>query len=53
MIDGFSSYFSGSSLENVIYIELLRREYEVYVGKYDDIEIDFVAVKPNEKFIIK
>ncbi len=49
VIDGISSYDSGSSLENIVYIELLRRGYEVYVGKYDDIEIDFIAIKPNEK----
>lgn len=49
VINGISSYDSGSSFENLIYIELLRRGYEVYVGKYDDIEIDFIAIKPNEK----
>ncbi len=49
IIAGLSSYDSGSSLENLIYIELLRRGYEVYVGKYDNIEIDFIAIKPNEK----
>ena len=49
VIAGLSSYDSGSSLENLIYIELLRRGYEVYVGKYNDIEIDFIAIKPNEK----
>lgn len=48
-INGISSYDSGSSYENLIYIELLRRGYEVYVGKYEDIEIDFIAIKPNEK----
>lgn len=49
VINGISSYDSGSSFENLIYIELLRRGYEVYVGKYEDIEIDFIAIKPNEK----
>lgn len=49
IIEGSSSYDSGSSYENLIYIELLRRGYEVYVGQYNDIEIDFIAIKPNEK----
>ena len=49
IIDGLSSYDTGSSYENLIYIELLRRGYEVYVGKYNDLEIDFIAIKPNEK----
>ena len=49
IISGFSSYDTGSSYENLIYIELLRRGYEVYVGKYNNIEIDFIAIKPNER----
>ena len=49
IIAGFSSYDTGSSYENLIYIELLRRGYEVYVGQYNDVEIDFIAIKPSEK----
>lgn len=49
IISGFSSYDSGSSYKNLVYMELLRRGYEVYVGQYGDIEIDFIAIKPNEK----
>ena len=49
MDNGLSSYDSGISFENLIYIELLCRGYEVYVGTYNDIEIDFIAIKPNEK----
>lgn len=49
VLAGFSSYDTGSSYENIVYMELLRRGYEVYVGKYNNLEIDFVAVSPNEK----
>ena len=53
MIDGMSSYASGSSYENLVYIELLRRGYEVYVGQYDNLEIDFIATKPNDTIYIQ
>lgn len=39
----------GHVLENIVYLELLRRGYEVTIGKIGSLEVDFVASKTNEK----
>ncbi len=43
----------GYILENVIYLELKRRGYDVYVGKMDDLEVDFVAIKDTGKIYVQ
>ncbi|WP_455044873.1 ATP-binding protein [Leptotrichia trevisanii] len=48
MILGNRNIDMGHILENVIYLELLRRKDNVYVGQFDKNEIDFVIVNSNE-----
>lgn len=40
-------------MKNVIYFELLRRGYDVSIGKIDQLEIDFIATKTDDKMYIQ
>lgn len=50
---GYNADSVASSLENIVYLELCRRGYTVNVGKTRDGEIDFVAVRQNEKVYVQ
>ena len=50
---GYKRDTVASSLENVVYLELCRRGYNVYIGKIGSYEIDFVAVRQNEKIYVQ
>lgn len=43
----------GNQLENIVYLELLRRGYRVDVGRLDDVEIDFIARKVDQEEYIQ
>ena len=47
IILGFRNIDEGHLLENIVYLELLRRGYQVNIGKTNDYEVDFVAENPN------
>lgn len=44
---------TGHALENVVYFELLRRGYDVAIGKVDQLEIDFIATKADDKLYVQ
>ncbi len=50
---GYQADTYASSLENIVYLELCRRGYRVFVGKTEDGEIDFVAERLNEKIYVQ
>lgn len=46
---GFRNRDSGHVLENIVYFELLKRGFDVSIGKVDNAEVDFIATKADEK----
>lgn len=53
MLLGYRDADRGHILENIVFLELIRREYRVYIGKVGETEVDFVAEKPNDKLYIQ
>lgn len=50
---GFRNRDSGHAIENVVYFELLRRGYDVAIGKVGDSEVDFIATTADDKKYIQ
>ena len=53
MLLGYRDADRGHIIENIVFLELLRRDYRVYIGKMGDTEVDFVAEKPHDKIYIQ
>lgn len=50
---GFRDRDSGHAIENVVFFELLRRGYDVSIGKIDNSEVDFIATNTNDKMYVQ
>ena len=50
---GFNKQMTSSMLENIVYLEMKRRGYDVYIGKNDTKEIDFVGIRRDEKIYVQ
>lgn len=50
---GFRDRDSGHAIENIVYFELIRRGYDVAIGKVDNSEIDFIATKADDKIYVQ
>ena len=50
---GYRDADRGHIIENIVFLELLRRDYRVYIGKVGEAEVDFVAEKPDDKLYIQ
>lgn len=50
---GYRDADRGHILENIVFLELLRRDYRVYIGKIGETEVDFIAERPDDKLYIQ
>lgn len=50
---GFNTKMIASMLENIVYLEMRRRGYDVYIGKNNTKEIDFVGIRRNERVYVQ
>lgn len=53
MLLGYRDGDRGHIIENIVFLELIRRDYRVSIGKVGETEVDFVAEKPNDKLYIQ
>ena len=53
MLLGYRDADRGHILENIVFLELIRRDYHVYIGKIGENEVNFVAEKPDDKIYIQ
>ena len=53
MLLGYRDADSGHILENIVFLELIRRDYRVYIGKVGETEVDFIAERPDDKIYIQ
>ena len=53
MLLGYRDADRGHIIENIVFLELIRRDYRVYIGKVGENEVDFVAEKPSDKLYIQ
>jgi uncharacterized protein len=50
---GYRDRIVGGILENIVFLELKRRDYKVYIGKLDNQEIDFIGEKNGKKIYVQ
>lgn len=53
MLLGYRDADRGHILENIVFLELIRRDYHVYIGKVGETEVDFIAEKTNDKIYVQ